>query len=265
MKKLLSRLALFLTGTAMAIGVGVAAINSVYKEVRAEETLFTTLSFPDDNSANNGVQNYTSTWEAKSGSFSWTITNFNNSNWGYGWNNIGAVRKNDASIATITNKNAFNKKIFKVIVNVSQLVTADINSQKLYVASNSTFTENLQTITVDIISGNNSFIIPNPTSNQFYKLEYDCKPSTENTPKNGSLRISSISYYYDTDNDDTTLDHLEITHAPDKTTYLAGDTFDTTGLTVRAHYSDSTYADLDLNNCTISPTVIAAETTQCGS
>ena len=48
----------------------------------AAETVYKTLSFPDDNQANNEVQSYSSPWTAKIGSDSWSIVNFNNNNWG---------------------------------------------------------------------------------------------------------------------------------------------------------------------------------------
>ena len=258
MKKLLSKLGLFITSAAMAIGVGVVAFASDYKEARAEEVALVSLTFPDDNSSTNGVQNYTSTWEAKSGTYLWTVTNFNNGNWGYGWNEIRAVSKNATSIATVTTKSVLGKKINKVVVNITALTAGDINSQKLYVASNSTFTENLQTVPVDVSTGDNTFNIVTPTANQFYKLEYDCKQGTSN----GTIKVASITYYYDTDDDTTELDNLEITQAPTKTTYIAGDEFDPTGLKVRANYSDSTHVDLDIEDLTITPTTITAETTK---
>ena len=44
----------------------------------AAETVYKTLSFPDNNQANNKVSGYTSSWTAKIGSDSWSIVNFNN-------------------------------------------------------------------------------------------------------------------------------------------------------------------------------------------
>ena len=41
-----------------------------------------------------------------------------------------------------------------------------------------------------------------------------------------------------------TVDHIEITKEPNKTTYNAGDKFDPTGMVVTAHYTDGTTADL---------------------
>ena len=261
MKKLLSKLALFLTGTAIAIGVGIAAFNNGFSKTNAEDVALVSLSFPDDNSEHNGVTSYSSTWDAKIGTLTWEISCFNNNNWKGNWSYIKCVNKNSASIATITTKNVLGKKIDKVVVNIGEIIRAeDINSQKLYVASDSAFTQNLQTITVTASAGNNTFIIPNPTSNQYYKLAYDCNKTEYSS--HGTLKLNSVTYYYDTDDDTTVLDNLEIRHAPNKTTYIAGDEFDPTGLEVRANYSDSTHVDLGLEDLTITPEIITAETTK---
>lgn len=52
-----------------------------------------TLSFPDDNSANNKVSSYTESWTAIIGNDRWTIANFNNNNWNSSWSFIKAGRK----------------------------------------------------------------------------------------------------------------------------------------------------------------------------
>lgn len=51
------------------------------------------LTFPDDNKANNSVNDYTSSWEAKVGTDTWTITNFNNYQW-KDWTYIKCGSKN---------------------------------------------------------------------------------------------------------------------------------------------------------------------------
>ena len=48
-----------------------------------------------------------------------------------------------------------------------------------------------------------------------------------------------------------TVDHIEITKEPNKTTYNAGDKFDPKGMVVTAHYTDGTTADLTENDYTI--------------
>lgn len=53
---------------------------------------------------------------------------------------------------------------------------------------------------------------------------------------------------------------VAVTHAPTKTTYNVGETFDHTGLVVTATYADGTTEDVT-DGCTFSPTVMAASTT----
>ena len=52
---------------------------------------------------------------------------------------------------------------------------------------------------------------------------------------------------------------VAVTHAPTKTTYNVGETFDPTGLVVTATYADGTTEDVT-DGCTFSPTVMAAST-----
>lgn len=53
---------------------------------------------------------------------------------------------------------------------------------------------------------------------------------------------------------------VAVTHAPTKTTYNVGETFDPTGLVVTATYADGATEDVT-DGCTFSPTVMAASTT----
>lgn len=53
---------------------------------------------------------------------------------------------------------------------------------------------------------------------------------------------------------------VAVTHAPTKTTYNVGETFDHTGLVVTATYADGTTENVT-DGCTFSPTVMAASTT----
>ena len=48
-----------------------------------DETAWKSLSFPDDNKANNKCQTYAKTWTAKIGDDSWSVSNFNNNNWSW--------------------------------------------------------------------------------------------------------------------------------------------------------------------------------------
>lgn len=46
------------------------------------ETKTISLTFPDDNKANNKIGAYNKSWIAKIGEYTWEIAGFNNNNWG---------------------------------------------------------------------------------------------------------------------------------------------------------------------------------------
>ena len=148
------------------------------------------LTFPDDNSASNKVGSYTATWTATKGTTSWSITNFNNNNWLSSWTYIKCGNKNAASVGTITTSSTITEKIKTVDVYVDAFTSGKVNSFKLYVATNATFTENLQTIAHTIATGKNTFTVPLATANCYYKIEVDCAQGS----KNGLVQISSITY-----------------------------------------------------------------------
>jgi len=180
-KTLQTKLMLLLT--MMLVGAGSAW---------AEETAYKTLTFPDDNSASNKVSSYTQTWTAQIGDDTWSIVNFNNNNW-TGWSYIKCGRKNYASVGSIITDGAIDKAITKVVVTIDALTSSKLNSSKLYVSSNSDFT-NAQTVSVIITAtGDASFEIASPAENSFYKLEFDCASASSN----GVVQLSKVVYYYD--------------------------------------------------------------------
>ena len=158
----------------------------------AAETVYKTLSFPDDNQAKNKVSSYASSWTAKIGSDSWSIVNFNNNNWG--GNNIRCGRKKYASVATITNSNAFDKPITKVVVNASDISNlAKVKSIKLETSKVANFSSIEETVKLaTITAGYLTFEIKNPIENGFYKLTFDCLASA-----NGFVQVDQVDYFID--------------------------------------------------------------------
>lgn len=166
----------------------------------AAESVYKTLSFPDDNKASNGKNNYTSTWTAKIGSDSWSIVNFSNNNWD--WNNIRCGRKKYNSVATITNSNAFGKPITKVVLNASNISNlAKVKSIKLETSKVANFSSIEETVTLaTITAGYLTFEIKNPIENGFYKLTFDCLATA-----NGFVQVDQVDYYIDDSKTSTTL------------------------------------------------------------
>lgn len=175
------------------------------------EEVYKTLTFSNNTSTKN--QNYTSNWTETVSSFSWTIANFNNNNWG--WNDGGnpalyivkcgrkAGKTNSTpSVATITTNGAIDQAITKVVVSLTAINANDYNSIKLYMASTTAFNEDnddyFETITVSPIptsAGDLTITIPEAkrAANRYYKLEFDTKGTTSS---NGHTGIKKVEYYY---------------------------------------------------------------------
>lgn len=149
------------------------------------------LTFPDYN--DKGVSGYTSSWTATKSGQVWNIANFNNNN--SGWSLIKAGRNGNASVATITTQ-VEDHAVSAVTVTVDAVTAAKINSHKLYVADNSSFTGaiEIEGDPATIAAGDIVYTIPvaNRDNDLYYKLEYDCASGSSN----GFLQISKITYAY---------------------------------------------------------------------
>ena len=164
----------------------------------AQETAYKTLSFPDDNKKDNGVNAYTQKWTAKIGDFSWKITNFNNNNWKNSWTYIKAGSKKIASVATIDNTTPFDKAIGKIVVGVEKDVEARfVNSICLQVASDANFSNVIETVKL-IYYKKTDFVfnVSAPQANLYYRLKFDLKQGSGN----GFVQINKVEYYEDASN-----------------------------------------------------------------
>lgn len=145
-----------------------------------------TLTFPDDNKDNNKVSSYTDTWTATAGDQEFTITGFNNNSWKNDWNFIKCGRKNNASTATIVTGVSFAVKTF--VVTVDACTSDKVNAFKLEVASDAAFANDVQTVTLTIAKGDNTFTIPSPVANAHYRLTVDCASGSSN----GLVTVSKL-------------------------------------------------------------------------
>lgn len=165
----------------------------------AQETAYKTLSFPDENKANNKVGSYEKTWTAKIGDFSWEIVNFNNNYWN--WSNIRAGRSKAASVAKIKNETPFDRAIGKVVVDIAEIANAkikNINSIKFEVSSDGFQTID-QTITITSDFNNiekHTFVVSNPRVGLYFRLTFDMKAGGSN----GFVQINKVEYYEDVSN-----------------------------------------------------------------
>lgn len=200
------------------------------------EVAYKTLSFPDDNSASNGVQNYTSSWTAKIDDDSWTITNFNNNRWGSDWTYIKCGSKSAASTGSIATDNAFDEAITKVVLDVKSTTVAKITAVTLVVASDKDFQNVVTTTTGDLgkaatFSGDLTLTVAAPAKNLYYKVNVECAKSS-----NGVFSLNSVKYYTTTSDVSTKLSFGE---GVDDATFIVrkGETF--TGKTATVTPADA--------------------------
>jgi len=152
------------------------------------------LSFPDDNKANNMVNNYTSDWIAKIGEKEWTVSQFNNANW-TGWTYIKAGRKTAGATTTpyIKTNAAFKEAINCVAISYGACSSLDkISNAKLIVASDADFSQNVKEYALTITSATEVKCDITPTANRYYKISYNCGVGGAN----GYLIINKVTYFY---------------------------------------------------------------------
>lgn len=175
------------------------------------EAVWKSLTFPDENKNNNKCQNYTTTWTAKIGDTTWSVSNFNNNKWS--WKHIRCGRKNNNSVASIMNDAAFTKAVTKVVVKISEAKQLDkVNSINLVVAKDKACKDIVETVAgIETVAGSFGkettfaddliFNITAPAKNLFYKLVIDMKGGSEN----GFIHVDAVNYYAGTSDTSTSL------------------------------------------------------------
>lgn len=166
------------------------------------ETVFKTLSFPDDNQTNNKVSVYNNkAWTAKIGNDEWSIKYCNNNNWN-NWTYIAMGSKDAKSVASIATTTELAAAITKVVVNYNKAenLAKNLNSIKLIVASDKEFKNDVVTIEGDksfSTATPSTFTITTPAEKRYFKLEYDLNKTVneKGSAKNGMIRIKSIEYF----------------------------------------------------------------------
>lgn len=164
-------------------------------EMAQDETAWKSLSFPDDNKANNKCQTYAKTWTAKIGDDSWSVSNFNNNNWS--WTYIKCGSQKNASVAAIVNDAAYTEAVTKVVVKIKTASSLDkVNSVRLITASDKKCNNIVETIdgsfgSNSTFTGDLTFNVTKPAKNLFYKFVIDIKKAGNN----GIISINGVDYY----------------------------------------------------------------------
>lgn len=169
------------------------------------QAVWKSLTFPDENKTENKCSAYTTTWTAKIGDDTWSVSNFNNNNWG--WTHIRCGRKKTASTASIMNDAAFTEAVTKVVVNISEAKQLDkVNSVNLIVAKDQACNEIVETVAGSFgegtsFTGDLTFNVTTPAKNLFYKLVFDM----EGGSGNGFIHVDAVDYYTATSATSTSL------------------------------------------------------------
>lgn len=207
------------------------------------DELYKTLSFPDENKVNNskGNNNYVSVWNAKIGTDSWRITNFNNNNWDK-WSYIKCGRSKNTSKAKIETNTSLDAEISKIKVTYGNTTKVDkVLDYYLLVASDRDFTKNVEKIqgklketkseTTDV------FIITSPAKGRYFRLYYDL----DKTGANGNIQINKIDYYKKSDKADSQIKFNEAAKEVD----LKTETLSLSDLIDNPHNLPLTYSTSD--------------------
>lgn len=162
------------------------------------ETVFKTLSFPDEDNENNHVGGYDKQWVAKIGNDTWSIKNCNNNNW-KNWDYIAMGWKTKTTNASIATETDLGAAITKVVVYYKTAEKLEyLNTFKLIVASDKDFNNVVETIEGDksfSATTPSTFTITNPKEERYFKLVYDLEATGGKKGQNGIIKISSIAYY----------------------------------------------------------------------
>lgn len=192
MKNIKKRLIEWTLGLALSLGVGIGIASNTHSEITgveaAGETTVATLTFPDENKANNAVSVYDTTWTAKIGTNTWSISNFNNNRWGNNWTYIKCGSKNATSVATITNATPL-EGVSKIALKIGAMTVSNVNRVYLQCGkTDTTITEN--EIALDSLKTGVHFFEVGSSDFRFFKLTFDCKKGS----KNGIVQVDSVEY-----------------------------------------------------------------------
>lgn len=157
---------------------------------------YVSLSFPEDNMANNEVSTYNEEWTATHGNAAWNINGFNNNRW-RNWGYIKCGSRRYAFTASIATAKPIDKAIGAVVVSLDKIEPEFINAAYLEVAFDKKFkkiADRVDANTEKLAAGDLTFNIKNAQPNCFYRIVFDCKQGDEKSG-NGFVQISKVKYY----------------------------------------------------------------------
>lgn len=162
----------------------IASATCTYSSGGGSEKTYTITWNSTNNS--NGVGSYTASWSVTADGITCNMQNFNNNN--NGWEFVKCGRKNNTSIATIITDSAISEAIKTVTLTIDAITAAKINSIKLYSSSNGESWTEEGSFTKE--TGDKSVTISSPTTDRYYKLEFDCASGSSN----GLVTVSKLVF-----------------------------------------------------------------------
>lgn len=169
-----------------------AKTTIVVKPAGSSESKVYTLTFPDDNSANNAADGYNLEWEAQKDGFAWTISAFNNNKWGNEWKYIRGGSKKFESTPSIATKTVMPEAISTIAItfdDTKNFSTDNIKAAYVLVSTNADYSEAAK-YPVTIAKGEVEVKITTPAKGCYYKLVIEMGKCNNN----GEIQISKLVY-----------------------------------------------------------------------
>lgn len=200
------------TGAVEIVGAGTTVITASikgepgYEDAEASYTLSVVdmaavpdqyeLTFIDKTGESGTTTGYTNKWEKTLNDFTWEIANFNTNSHNNGWTYIKCGSKSAASVATITTASAMAYPVNQIDLTIDAITANSVNSIKLLTSTSATdFSNPVHSIDIEKTATTHAINIPNPQVNLYYRLEFDCKKSS-----NGVVTVSKVVYNLKKDN-----------------------------------------------------------------
>ena len=158
-------------------------------QVWGAEAVYKETTFSSSNNSQ-GISSYSNSWYNTTDGFRIDIANANNANNSWGYVKMGS--KSAAYVGKFTTNSAIDLKITKVSINIAAVTSNNINSIKLYTSTSSngsSWTER-GSFTVGTGWKDVSIAAANQATNLYYKIEVDCKKSS-----NGTIQINGLKFY----------------------------------------------------------------------
>ena len=225
--KLISKIVGATLGLAMAVGVGVGVAANNRKAIGLDASGDISITFPSNPSQK--TNSYTKDFTQTHGGIVFTFSKWNNGSTSNSWTEIRGGQTNNAWTGTVTSGSAIASRVASVDVTLTQLDAC--NGSSLTVASNSSFTSDVQTITKaagDMSASKLTYTVPNPATNRYYKLTFNQTASA-----NGSIRMSQIDFNYAAER---TLSSITLSGSY-QTEFPINTTFNHDGMIVTANYT----------------------------